>query len=420
MKEEDIIYKSHIDNPVGNNNLTAYGSFYWRDLYKHHGYPDNAPQPIDMWYDDNFYGRTDSDGIPVYPSEKSVKKLTATQTVFAVNFVADAWEDLKEDFTSALLNRRISSEESVYGQLEPASGWRSVYPAYHLWNRSVYKAFTEFINPVRDRKIVDFKSFIKIYVEFIDVVSHTLPQTRESWILSSKCPPSISGLMIEVAQKPYGLDEINTRYLNDNNFKYISQMAEAYGFKIDKNVPWRFVADLESDKMKEYMKGYGYDEKTYIDYSYFRTYQNELDMFKHYMWQWYNSYVATNPVSTKPAPSGCRKSQKSMIVYQKREILTKGARDAEFSEDFWIRLYSYVRAKETRQNWKQVDFDNVVRNMLELKAAIGFNDAMRYFYSRIRGPQKAYTPPEKHFTEKEVYDILKKRTFNRHQSTFNF
>ena len=39
--------------------------------------------------------------------------------------------------------------------------------------------------------------------------------------------------------------------IRDDRFEYFIKKAELYGFRIDKNVPWRLIADLESPAMQE-------------------------------------------------------------------------------------------------------------------------------------------------------------------------
>ena len=72
---------------------------------------------------------------------------------------------------------------------------------------------------------------------------------------------------------------MKARFLNDVNYNYIEAAAKTFGFKIDKNAPWRFVADLESEKMQEYRKRY-ITTSDVFDTMYFKSHETELNIFK--------------------------------------------------------------------------------------------------------------------------------------------
>jgi hypothetical protein len=79
----------------------------------------------------------------------------------------------------------------------------------------------------------------------------------------------MSGLIIEIAEDDYD-DDFNKGYkFLDENFQLVANIAAQYGFLIDKNIPWRLVADISSPAMQEYMTGVpivGFDLGTDFDY----------------------------------------------------------------------------------------------------------------------------------------------------------
>ena len=84
MNIAEVFNIDDINSPKGENNLGAFSSFYWRDLYKSFTFPEELESDsIDLWYERMFYGRIDHDNIPIYPSETALKQLRATNTIFA-------------------------------------------------------------------------------------------------------------------------------------------------------------------------------------------------------------------------------------------------------------------------------------------------------------------------------------------------
>ena len=68
----DILDIDDIDNLTGSNNLTALATYYWRELYKTYGFPEDLKaRSIDLWYERMYYGRIDHNNIPIYPKEGS-------------------------------------------------------------------------------------------------------------------------------------------------------------------------------------------------------------------------------------------------------------------------------------------------------------------------------------------------------------
>ena len=71
--------------------------------------------------------------------------------------------------------------------------------------------------------------------------------------------PSVSGLVFEIQRGTnHGNEKIaHADFVKDINFVSIANISKEYGFMIDKNAPWRFVANLKSEAMQKRMKLYG-------------------------------------------------------------------------------------------------------------------------------------------------------------------
>jgi hypothetical protein len=407
-------------NPKGNNELSAQAIFYWRDLYKKYVAPDE--NSIDMWYEDQLYGKVDHNQIPIYPSESSLTQLQSNNTVFAINFVAQAWEDLRQHITASVREGRIN-RNSVYATFEPSKGWTSIHSSYHDWNTAMFQAFSGvFMNTARDQKIINLEGFIDVYIEFIDKMSYLFPQTRESLILSNSSSPLMSGLIIEISNTPHDRDDAKGKYLLDRGYDRVVAAAQKFGFMIDKNAPWRFIANLESEEMKKYMREYGYDDKKdAFDDAYFKSHEYEIDVFKHYIWGWYDQYVAAKPTVNKISYEKCTTSSKKSRYFskkQKREVLTEAQAFERISDEFWTKLYIYVRAKETQKPWRQVKFDRVVEKTLNLIRLKNKETGMAYFFKEIEKNKKKYIFSRNDFTEEEIDGILRERNANKHRGNF--
>ena len=401
---------------IADNSLKSDELFYWRDLYKN----SSSADFIDMWYEDPHYGRVDHEGSPVYLPEENVKQLISSNTsnaVFVANFVADAWEDFRKKIHEHAFGGVIS-KNSIYAMLEPQAGWQDINSFYHNWNAGMYEKFlSSFLQPSDAEKVTNFKEFINVYIQFLDRMSSSFPQTRESLLLSYWCSPMVSGLIVEVATASHADDALKATFFKDASYDNVVRTAREFGFKIDKNAPWRFIADLESNKMKEYMANYGLTNKEEMfDTLYRKSYNSELAMFKHYAWAWYSQYVKAKPIVYKAVTKECDNS--SMSIIRSRERLTKEEAAEKFSDSFWVRLYIYIRARETNRPWKQPKFDRVVKEAANLMFLYDDGSGMKYIYREVEAGEKSKEHLKNNFTKEEIDVILRERNAKKHHGTF--
>ena len=97
----------------GSNSNTAVESYSQRTNYS--TYVDEVSDPelgetIDLWGKDRLYGKIDPNGTTLIPKGNKLKQLRYTKqnrTVFSLNFVADAWENLVLDLRDYAERGRI-------------------------------------------------------------------------------------------------------------------------------------------------------------------------------------------------------------------------------------------------------------------------------------------------------------------------
>ena len=107
--------------PQGTNSSTAFAAFNERKYYRDWAYPPPSmiPTPINLWYDKPFFGRLDYDGNSITVKNEFLTKLASTDdSNFAVNFVAEAFQDLQTYYTVAANTGRITTEKTNLKVLE--------------------------------------------------------------------------------------------------------------------------------------------------------------------------------------------------------------------------------------------------------------------------------------------------------------
>lgn len=392
-------------SPTGKNNSKALHIFSQRKMYKDLSYPRTPlfSTPIDLWNEKQFYGKVNEKRDAVYLSEAFLKQINVDgEAIFALNFVVDAFENMKRAWNEKATLGKVNMDSEL-AELTPATAWTSINTLHHDHIFNMYDAFSNVFVKENERykKILDFKSFVKIFVQFIDRMVLTFSFTKTGFLLSKNCPASVGGLMIELAEQDYGNDQVKfENFLDDTNFSLFTKIAEDYGFKVDENIPWRLVADLASEPMKRYMEPYNISLDNLFDEYYYKTYELDIETLKVHLFQFYNSYVAANPYVQISKVSQCK--NKVVTEVFNRQIISARELERNFDDKFWLRLFLYVRAKETNQSFTQRKFDLFVNKVLDIYSTLGLNKAVEFAAKNLKGGPATLEERSKEFFEKKL------------------
>jgi hypothetical protein len=382
-----------------------------------------ADTPIDLWCDNFGFGKFDNQGYPAYVTERVLKQIPSDKgDIFAQNFVVDAWGSVEEYVRRRFESGMTERKNSVYADLQLSQGWLNHKMVYHQWVQFLYEMFfTGLRNSRTSRsKITTFKTFLNLFVTFIDSKYPRIPFTRTAWYVGPLCPIQSSGLILSVgSDQSHSDDSLKYKYLNDKMFPDVVRAAQRAGFKINKNAPWTFVADMESPAMMTRMKQYNFDKKNIYDKAYYRTYENELFTFIYYVWSWYSSYSLFDPITE--VVEECRGTPKTRLG-KKEKISFEEAFNA-IHPDKWIRLYVYTLAKDKNKKWNQGGFEKVYKRVRDLAQYKDVNRAMKYLFDRVyddRQMEELYLKERLTIEEKDA--IMKKNISEGYngKGTFSF
>ena len=222
------------------------------------------PDPIDLWYDRQLYGRIDQQGNAVFIEEEVFAqqeniKMIGDSGVYALDFVVNSFNDLKRRIDNIIAYRgRFSGPtiggSSVIRDFTPKKGMSLVSPLYESYTRQYFDAFTrEYLRPTfRDKLVRNFGDFVDLFVEFSLEYGNRFPITPTGFIKSQFCSPLVSGLMIEISFDDHDNDDMKGIFIDDTSFNFYHSLAKQYGFYVDKNAPWRLVANVSAPQMQRY------------------------------------------------------------------------------------------------------------------------------------------------------------------------
>lgn len=362
--------------PYGNNNVASTSVLFEdRKLYKEYfieqiklleDYGSKIPFG-DLYLDNSLYGLVNTNADLIQLKNPDIDLVTISgnnnETYKLLNFVADAYYGLKEYFNKA----------SVIGKL-PANSFISQLQIYRAYinpdavdavikdkiKNNFKKIYTKDLE--LNATITNHKTFVNEYNNYLIKNISSYPITKGTSLLSSNFIGFSSGLVFDIANIQADDDfKKYVEFLATDNFILFAEGCSRFGFKVDKNVPWRLVANLNSKALQPYYKKYNIKNINDVFQKYFKlTYVDELENIKQFYLDSYNYYIKDNDSYHKSLKNTCAADSNKRIVY-KRQQVEQETFNKDFDDAYWIRVYTYFKNLEFQKGLTQIEFDNIVR-----------------------------------------------------------
>lgn len=236
-------------NFKGGSGNTIKEEFDNRKYYKEQARIENV-ELLDTHYQNCHYGLLNEHYEPVcLNTDDNLSNLAkfeeATSDIYGANFVVRAFEDFRRYYVATTLEKRLNFPPLINQPLpvRAFSNFDSVWSVYIQRQIQNYaQLLISELNNMDDHKEILFR-LIKDNVE-------EFPITKSGFLLSNKCQLSVSGLTIELAQLPYDIDAEKSQLFNSFEYSCFAELVSEMGFYIDKNAPWRLIANLNSPLIK--------------------------------------------------------------------------------------------------------------------------------------------------------------------------
>ena len=153
----------------------------------------------------------------------------------------------------------------------------------------------------QESKIRNFEDFQTVLRDILVEEIKERPLTRSGFLLSDKCPINVSGLCVELSNLPYDIDLQKGQMIQSKEFLCYADLAKEAGFYIDKNAPWRLVANLESPAMRSFIKEYQQNttpENVLSRVFRAKTQYDDYEAIRSAMTGIYNQFLSDNPMYT--------------------------------------------------------------------------------------------------------------------------
>ena len=380
-------------SPTGNNGMGAMSSFEERNYYEFIAFLGSyfKKEQIDLRVL-NLLGKIDQGGNQILlPNKRYLEDkgwLTSIDNEGEhqmLSVFAEPFMELRERFTHLKRRDAISEESSIDG-LQPARSllfWEEEYRK-HLDELSA--AFFDYaIDGASEIEIVDFKSFLKVFESFVVASCPYSVFTLKNYLVSRFCDPMVTGMMVEVGKGDASDDAVKySEFINDPNYPTLVEEAAYYGFIVDKHVPWRLVANPNSDYMRKSLSKHGFSSLSqFFSEVYVDPTATGFEMFLKMLQRMYYHLIANSPQYMVTDHS--RGSSTTSIKFREKINFRnpKEIMDA-MGDELTLKLYSFLRVREKNLDFSQAKFDSLVKKALDFKKQVDLRSAIVYIDDRTK------------------------------------
>jgi len=338
----------------------------------------------DFWFIENmYYGKINRLHEFMIPKESKIKtvQLDGGESLFVLDFVADAINGFLKSYDQALNNGKISRQDQVLSSLVPVKGYTNVLFDYE---KNV-RLLRDTIHPIlieKEKQIHDFESFVDLFMEMLFENYTNNPFTLTGFVSSKLSPLSMTGLFVEMSNLDYGKDQEKiTELIDKPSYTFFIKNCAKHGFLIDVNVPWRICANIGSLEMESYMAKYDSNkDKVFNDY-YDVSYNRDIEYMMNYLLSFYNRFVTFRPFIQNEKVDGFNIHR----YVTRRKKLTKEELDFKYDNKFRLNLYIDLRNRETNSRYKKALINKIKNNAMGYLDSLGMQSAMSYIDQQFKG-----------------------------------
>ena len=342
------------------------------------------------------YGRINSKNDIVHPNEYYLKQINTSKTsnLFCFNFVADAFEDFRDSFKTQYGNV-LKKDEFFTSDWDAVTSFNSPHEFYGSRMDELGDAFIKGDLFLKNNKqfVKNIDDFVRIFFnDFYPALDKKMPITKSGLIASKYFNPANTGLCIEISSDSAGLEYVKfNKFIKSPNFEFYLLNAANHGFLVDKNLPWRLVANLNSSKMQQYMSLYDLNKENVFDTCYVKTHLYDIQNLKVYIKQMYESFLSISPNYEKEIPVvgtlKCPPDKLQSKEVTPREKISLEQFKSKYSDLFWLKIYYRLKLDEIGAKYsKQLLAKELykIEQVYSKNLILDSNPALEYINNRIK------------------------------------
>jgi hypothetical protein len=206
----------------------------------------------------NRYGIVDTQNNLIIPRYEKLKPFKNSKGKQLLSFVSRAYEGMLKDFQQQVATGQWE-KNSLFRDLPVAQAFVSPLEAFDKFMTSQFrqlmpspdKVKQQLLSIYKNRDIVDFVSFVKVFEQYVVSVNYDFPYTLVGF-LEQQNNVAFSGLQIELSGVNKNNFDQKMELIQDPAFNRYVVLAQRHGFLVNRNMPWILIADIDSTPMQKY------------------------------------------------------------------------------------------------------------------------------------------------------------------------
>ena len=290
----------------GKNNLKTTRLAFERANYNVNAFSDDVKQVVDFNFaEKTFYGRVNRQLEPVIVNEDFLLPITVgSQDVSsprAVNFVVDQFRDLELHFAKACRMGVIPIDDPILSSLKVKKAYESPLDAFSTYSTSTMANFIEKKLLENNTLVKSYDHFLMLFLNYVKSIGNAETLTLSDFMKSSNSSLFMSGLALDIGGLSFSDDtQKEQQMLNSPAFQYYLNLANQYGFSVNRLNPGVLVSDLAHPVTTKYRARRRVPSiKSVFNTQYEKTIYRDLDLLNKLMIDSFNSYVNRNPYTSE-------------------------------------------------------------------------------------------------------------------------
>jgi hypothetical protein len=336
-----------------------------------------------------FYGRVNRNFIPMYANVERLRGLGTsngahqdTSQVVAFDFVVQAFQDLQNQFDRQVAAAKINANLDFLSNIKIYKSYLDPIDLFiehqDMYTSQIIQHFSD-----KNIKVKNFSEFLKHFIKLIEKSASQYPFTFSGFMKSKYCPINTSGLVIEIADEDYfnDLSKID-QFINSPNWLFYLNTCRSYGFLVDKNIPWRLVANIASPEMLEYSRNFAItNTDEIINLYYDRTDNIYFDKFRLYLHKLYHDVILDEKITVLEDCNG--RTVAKVIIPEKYSIQKL---ERIFDDRALLKMYFDIRIMEEEMTLDDSEKNRIYRDCLSIQTFKNTNEALFNFETIINHP----------------------------------
>ena len=373
--------------PLAKNDFESVKTLYNERLY----YATKVLTPahynnlIDLWsmkYHD--YGKVNLYNQKVRINSRFLKELKSDtiDPLFAVNFVADAFGDLRRYCRNAAHHpTRIIPASSKFANVDSTeqNRWKPLRQSYEDYLKVVFDSFVDGYMQSHEHKkrVTNVDTFLNMFLRYAVKLGPRAPVTKVGYIESRYAEVNYNGLMIEVAKDNHGDDLKKWEWIQDLGFDFWVRGCAMHGFWVDRNAPWRIVANLESKSMGRYMEKYNIVSiNDFFNVYCVRVFMDEIRDLKVYLYRLYAAFLRIEPYFYVKQFLGWQRKTVTQKVH--RVPITEDSFYRQYNDRYWMQYWFWLRMGEVGVGFSSTRVQEILKTAYRIQIELDLSNALEY------------------------------------------